>query len=220
MKNTKKWSHTVDCKYKDYKHQIFDNDFQQFIIKNPLLILSLNYTNLIEIVYNIKDQNLLKLHDFGKLAYLDSNNTYDISEKRQAKFGLPSISDIPYPRKQAVGISILREYLYNYLIKDSETINIYIYGTQLKGIDFCYLEEIFKTCKYIQSFNIYIKKHPKAEEDKSILLDSLDSFFSYKNLQNEGIKHLMLSDINFYEDTKKSDDEWIAITGCLYSKYF
>ncbi|PTF93870.1 hypothetical protein BU666_10525, partial [Staphylococcus chromogenes] len=96
MKITKKWSQAVDCKYKDYKHQIFDNEFQQFIIKNPLLILSLNYTNLIEIVYNIKDQNLLKLHDFGELVYLDGNNTYDISENRQAKFGLPSISDIPY----------------------------------------------------------------------------------------------------------------------------
>lgn len=127
MKITKKWSQAVDCKYKDYKHQIFDNEFQQFIIKNPLLILSLNYTNLIEIVYNIKDQNLLKLHDFGELVYLDGNNTYDISENRQAKFGLPSISDIPYPRKQAVGISILRRYLYNYLIKYNETINIYLW---------------------------------------------------------------------------------------------
>ncbi|ALS84388.1 AbiH family protein [Staphylococcus aureus] len=159
----KNWSEDIDKKSVKNKKELIDPNFKKVINENEFIVLSLNYTNLIEKIYDMPKNKVVQLHlgDNG-LPYMDFNDIYvPNSDKFKKSFGIPT--ETPDSQKIAIGLLKEKEILKRYINNNEKEMNIYIFGASLNGVDFeyfkyliCYLD---KKCKEIVKMNIYIKRY-------------------------------------------------------------
>ncbi|UVI86645.1 bacteriophage abortive infection AbiH family protein [Staphylococcus aureus] len=182
LKIVKNWAKNIDNNYIANKDYLYDSSFQNFLSNKNLLFVSLNYTKLLTIVYEIKKENYLELHTSEDYAYIDGNNIYD-DNNRKAKFGLPKLSLNQSTKKVPIGKLHLREFLNAYLQNDNEIINIYVFGLSFSGNDFKYFEELFNNeiSQNLNTINVYLRKHQNVQCDKNNIRTKIENFFKSYN---------------------------------------
>lgn len=198
----KDWSNDIDEKAKEYKSTLFKSRFNKIIKENRFIVLSLNYTNLIKIIYEVSKNNIAQLHvDDNNLPYMDFNNTYTPNNNFKKGVGLPT--EIPESEKIPIGLEKEEEILKRHINNFNKDVNIYIYGASLNGVDFKYFENLIfyldKKCKNMQNINIFIKKYGNNCEKWK---NCIRKFFTDKPLK-------MNLKYNYIKWEEKNDGEWL-----------
>ncbi|MEJ7444938.1 abortive infection AbiH-like protein [Staphylococcus hominis] len=208
LKIVKNWSEDIDKKSIEYKEELIEPNFKKMIEENDFIVLSLNYTNLIEKIYDMPKNKVVQLHlgDNG-LPYMDFNDIYvPNSDKFKKSFGIPT--ETPDSQKIAIGLLKEKEILKRYINNNEKEMNIYIFGASLNGVDFEYFKYLIwyldKKCKEIMKINIYIKRYGNNCEELE-WENQIDSFFSKNQLR-------MNLQLNYNKMETNKNKEWLNIT--------
>lgn len=185
LEKIKAWAKEIDekCCSKRNNIKTYDN-FQTFLDTNNPITFSFNYTDTIKNLYNIGNNEIIKLH-YGNLPYFDFGNNYDPSKQKKAILGiekfLKEIKENTTKSEKIANLKMMKETLYKYLSQHDVEINLYIYGAKLEGSDFKYFEEIFEEFEELECYktlNIFLKR------DSPELLKKITNFVNNNKGRN------------------------------------
>ncbi|MGG6840329.1 UNVERIFIED_CONTAM: bacteriophage abortive infection AbiH family protein [Mammaliicoccus sciuri] len=203
----KNWYEDIDEKSVKYKEELIEPNFKKIIEENEFIVLSLNYTNLIEQIYDMTKSKVVQLHlDDNGLPYMDFNDIYvPNSNKIKKTFGIPT--KIPNSEKIPIGLVKEKKILKRHININEKEVNIYLFGASLDGVDFKYFECLIfyldKECKDMVRINIYIKRHGSNYEELE-WENRIRIFFSNNPLR----MNLKLDNIKL---EKIKSEEWLNI---------
>lgn len=204
----KNWSDDIDEKAINHKKLLFKPSFKNIIEEDNFIVLSLNYTNLINNIYGVSKNNIVQLHVGNNgLPYMDFNDTYVPNNNNFKKvFGF-DIEEIANSQKIAIGLEKEKEILKRQINKNETEVNVYIFGASLDGVDFkyfkCLIYYLNNNCKYMQDINIYIKRYGNNCEEFE-WIKKMKTFFSNNPIR----MNLRYNNIKMEEN---KDEEWLNI---------
>src|SRR5699024_4459164 len=122
----KNWTDDIDEKAIYHKKLLYKPSFKNIIEEDNFIVLSLNYTNLINNIYGVSKNNTVQLHVGNNgLPYMDFNDTYVSNNNFKKSFGF-DIEEMANSQKIPIGLEKEKEILKRQINKNETEVNVYI----------------------------------------------------------------------------------------------